>query len=87
METNAKGLGVMAVHFCFQLNVVVDDIVVVVLLLAVTSSIGSSGYGRTFLSSFSPFYFDGGLRVMIFKRGSSLKQHSGLDVHPSPYSP
>lgn len=28
MEIKANGLGVMAVHFCCQLNVVVDDIVV-----------------------------------------------------------
>lgn len=39
MEIRANGLGVMAVHFCCQLNVVVVDDIVVVLLLAVTSSL------------------------------------------------
>jgi hypothetical protein len=34
MEIKANGLGVMAVHFCCQLNVVVDDIVVVVAAVA-----------------------------------------------------
>jgi len=33
MEIKANGLGVMAVHFCCQLNVVVDDIVVVAVRL------------------------------------------------------
>ena len=52
----------MAVHFCRQLNVIVDDIVVVVVVVVVDDFLCAEGGGDsgTFLS-FSPFYFDGGL--------------------------